>query len=141
MMEHFGELARLPTRTRVTLGARAGERLGAYLGLLTFVIGALSRRASPDALAAVALAAAVFVGVVAGGVIFGVARPYVRDAYGAALLGAACVAPVFLAAAAAARGVRPVHWRPLLALGALSVVLGGMLGTMAWRGWTRQPRS
>ena len=140
-MESFKELAGLSIRERVRFGARAGARVGAYLAALTGVAAAVVGRGAPDALPPVPTAAAVFLGTLAGGVVFALGRPSVRDSCGAALLGAACVAPTLSAVPVAARGPGGLSWGAALALGLAALLFGGLLGVMAWRGWTRQARS
>jgi len=134
-------LARLSWRERVRFGARGGARLGAYFAVLTGVTGALVRRGSPGGPSPVPMAAAVFAGMVVGGAVFGIARPRVRDSYGAALLGAACLAPTLVACSFAAYGTSALDARVLLGVGAVAFLVGGMLGVMAWRGWTRHADS
>jgi len=74
---------------------------------------------------------------VRGRVVFAVARPWVRDSWGAALLGAACLAPTVYRAMFAARGLSRLDWRLILVLGAVTFVLGSMLGLILWHGSTR----
>ena len=138
-MSDFRALGRLPWRERVAFGVRGGARLGAYFALLTGVADAFTQRGSPGGPAPIPMAAAMFAGMVIGGGLFGAGRPWVRDSYGAALLGAACLAPTVGASAFAAGGARALDVRVLLGVGAAAFLLGSMLGVMAWRGWTRQP--
>lgn len=141
MKTGFKHLGGLSVRQRATFGARGGLRLGAYLAVLAALAAALSNPRAHLILAPVALAAAVLLGIMVGGVIFAVGRPWIRDSYGAALLGAAALAPTLFASRFAASGWAMLTWRGALRLAAVAFVVGGLLGIMAWRGWSRQSLS
>jgi len=64
--------------------------------------------------------------------------PSVRHSWGAALLGAACLAPTTYGVAIVGSGLSNLGWSLVLAIGAFTLILGGILGVMSWRGWTRR---
>jgi hypothetical protein len=129
--------------THPSLGARsaaAGARIGlraavffsvlALAGWLVAGESAFERRLGigPGALILVYL-----FGGVPGGVVFALLRPRVRDAWSAALAGAATLLPVAAAVAAAQLGRSAWSARGALATLAASFALGSAWGAMFWR--------
>ena len=115
---------------RLRVGARWGARLGFYFGLLA-AFTAVNPRKGPSELP-LPWFVAVFVGFVAGGIVVSLGRRMVRDRYGAALLGAAATAPLFIALAVALGGMAALSAEGILGLGAASLLLGGGLGVLEW---------
>jgi hypothetical protein len=136
-MESFDRLSRLSRRERAAFGVRAGLRVGAYFAVVAAALYPLVGRGERRAPGAIPLALGLLLGFLVAGVVFGILRPRVRDAYGAALLGAACVAPILFAVALALRGLTALNRSTGTALIAITLFVGGLLGTAAWRGWTR----
>ena len=136
-MDRSDEVAGHCLRDRLLFGLRGGARLGAYLAALTAIAVVVSGRVRGDTISPIPASAFVFVSVVVGVVVLAIGRPLVRDSWGAALLGAACLAPTTYGAAIAGRGLANLDWGMVLAVGALTLILGSVIGVMSWRGWTR----
>jgi hypothetical protein len=137
-MDSVEEVAGFRLRDRVLFGLRAGARLGAYLAALTAVVAVVSGRVRGDTVSAIPAAALVFSGAVVGVVVLAIGRSSVRHSWGAALLGAACLAPTTYGVAIAGRSLSNLDWGLVLAIGAFTLILGAILGVMSWRGWTRR---
>ena len=136
-MESFEELSHLSARKRAVFGLRAGVRLGAYFALAAAAIGLFLGRVEGQGPPAILLGVGVFLGFLLAGLIFGLLRPRVRNTPGAALLGAACLAPILFAGLLAMRGLAALRWSTGVAGLGIALLVGSLLGSMAWNGWTR----
>ena len=137
-MQSFEDLSHLSLRERVAVGLTGGARLGAYFAVVSVAVGLLLGRVEGGAPAVIPLAVGVLVGFLIAGITFGLLRPWVRDTPRAALLGAVCVASILFAAVIALRGFEAVSLGTAVGVLGVALLVGGLLGTMAWKGWTRR---
>jgi hypothetical protein len=130
----------MPARQRAWFGASGGARLGIYLSIVGGLAAMVVRRESAGPLLPIRFATTILVGMIFGGIIFALGRPRVRNSWGGALLGTASIAPALFALPIVVRGF-PILWTSVVSSAILSLVVGGLLGMMAWRGWTRTHRT
>ena len=136
-MQSFEELSHLSVRDRAAFGLRSGARLGAYFAVVSVVVGLFLGRAHAEAPAVIPLGVGVLIGFAIAGLVFGLLRPWARNTPGAALLGATCLAPILFAGVIALRGFAAVSWGAGIRVLGSALLVGGLLGIMAWKGWTR----
>ena len=139
-MKDFGELSQMSVRDRAAFGIKGGARLGLYLGSVALLAAVVVNRGSSSHVSPLPFALAVLVGITIGGIVFALARPRVRGALSAALVGALSIAPTLVIAPIAVKGFK-LAWVALVWSLVMSLLVGGMLGVMAWRGLARTPHS
>lgn len=136
-MQSFEDLSHLSVRERAALGLRGGARLGAYFAVASAAVGLFLGRVEGEAPAVIPLAVGVLVGFLIAGTIFKLLRPWACDTPRAALLGATCMVPVLFAVVIALRGFGAVSLSAGVGVLGVALPVGGLLGLMAWKGWTR----
>ena len=130
----------MSVRDRALFGIKGGARLGLYLGIVALLAAVVVNRRSSPQVPPLRFSLAVLIGITIGGIVFGLARPRVHSALSAALVGALAIAPTLVIAPIAVRGLKVV-WAALVWSAVVSLLVGGMLGVMAWRGLARTPHS